>query len=144
MTRVLVYGSTDDYAFVHQTLTDVDKVYGPISCVIHSNHPHALAWQQWVMRRQVTRHLPIVEDWKRDDVAASDRCLNRLFNEGRPNYVVAFETPANEADTRGRLTAAERSKRSRLERVIFRAKALGIEVLKYTNQPARPQKVRAA
>ncbi len=46
MTRILVVGVADpeDTKFVHETLHQVNNLYGPVSCVIHANHPQALAW----------------------------------------------------------------------------------------------------
>ena len=92
MTRVLVCGPAvfDDPLFVHNSLNEVNSIYGPISCVIHNNHLSAMLWQQWVARRQETRHCPIVLDM-RDGVAKHDRCRDRMFDQGRPDFVVVFE-----------------------------------------------------
>jgi hypothetical protein len=122
MTRVLVCGAAyfDDPNFVHHTMCEANKTYGPFTCVIHSNHPQALAWQQWVSRWQVTRHLPIVDD-PRDGVAAADRCRDRLFVEGRPDIVLVFET----ADK------TNLGRTEKVQKIVLRAMARGIEVHTY-------------
>ena len=90
MTRILVIGKPDDDpCFVHNTLCEVNRIYGPVTCVIHSNHPEALAWQQWVSRRQPkTKHLPIVEDL-RWGLLSGQKCRDQLF-AAKPDYVVVI------------------------------------------------------
>src|SRR5208282_1014706 len=100
MTRILVCGASifDDANFVHNALCEVDRIYGPISCVIHNNHTQALNWQQWVSRKRTVYHLPVTEDWRSDGVLAGERCRDRMF-EAKPQFVVVFEIAADKDET---------------------------------------------
>jgi hypothetical protein len=133
MTRILVCGVADeDPIFVHNKLCEVNRIYGPVTCVIHNNHVQALAWQQWVSRRQPqTRHLPVNEDCVHDGVAAGERCRNRMF-AARPDYVVMFR--ANDSDDGG---VAKKT-----SHIVSRAERAGIPVLVYDLYPRRH--IRAA
>lgn len=124
MTRVLVIGTPDldQPTLVHNTLCELNVTIGPITCVIHQNHAEALAWQQWVSRRQVTKHLPVLEDW-RDGVAAPDRCRDRLF-AAQPDYVICFEA----------LDRSDRHQKPRLQLICRRAERAGIPVLRYESR----------
>jgi hypothetical protein len=135
MTRILVCGTVDDSEFVRTTLDEVDKDYGPITCVIHMDNPQALAWQQEASRTRVVKHMVILPDWKRDGRAATDRCRDRLF-DAQPDYVVVFEMPAR------RETAEERKqrmdptrKKGMYELINLRAASNGVEVLTYVYAP---------
>ena len=99
MTRILVCGASifDDASFVHNALCEVFKTYGPVTCVIHNNHTQALAWQQWASRKHPVKHLPVTEDYRRDGVAAGERCRDRMF-EAKPDYVVVFSTIPDKND----------------------------------------------
>jgi hypothetical protein len=121
MTRILVVGAGDpeDAQFVHNTLWQVNNTYGPITCVIHANHPQALAWQQAVSKQQRTLHKPIVED-RNDGIAAQGRWRARLFDEGRPDYVVVFDI------------IQMRLLRQQIRKIVFMAQRRGIEVLTYS------------
>ena len=139
MTRILVCGSADidDPTFVHNTLCDVNKTYGPVTCVIHANHPQALAWQQWVSPRQpATRHLPIVEDFARDGVASGARWIDRLF-AAKPDYVVIFavrDAAAEEREfreeTRARLEGTM-ARTPRVKKIWLRAEREDVPVLMF-------------
>ena len=120
MTRILVCGA-GDYGFVHRALNEVNRIYGPVSCVIHSNHLQALAWQQAVSVVQITKHMPIIENPK-DGPLAGSRCRDRLFAQGRPNYVIVFEA----ADKR------ETGRDEKVQKIIYRAQSVGIPVVFYT------------
>jgi hypothetical protein len=127
MTRVIVHGGdVDDPAYVHNVLQHVNKVYGPITCVIHSNNVKALAWQQWVARRQVTRHLPIVANWS-DGTAVWSRLYTRLFDQGRPDYLVLIQPPVLSAEEIGRI-----------RELTYRADRRGVPVLKFEFEPSEP------
>ena len=96
-------------------------MYGPISCLIHANHTQALAWQQWVSRRQKTRHLPIVADW-RDGVAVWSKLFDRFFELGRPDILSVFQSSVRLADT----------ETARADLLVSRARNRDVEVLKFT------------
>jgi hypothetical protein len=121
MTRILVVGAGDpeDTTFVHSTLWQVDNLYGPITCVIHANHPQALAWQQAVAKQRRVLHKPIVED-RNDGIMSAARWRTRLFDEGRPDYVVVFDI------------IKMRLLRKQVELIIFMAQRRGIPVLTYS------------
>ena len=123
MTRVLVCGPAvfDDPLFVHSSLNEVNSIYGPVSCIIHNNHLSAMLWQQWVARRQDTRHLPIVLD-PRDGTAKHTRCRDRMFEQGRPEFVVVFEQVDKEEPGRDELS----------RHVIHRALDRGLPLATYT------------
>ena len=131
MTRILVVGcpNLDEPTLVHNTLCDLNKEIGPITCVIHQNHPQALAWQQWVSLRQVTRHLPVIEN-PRDGVAAPDRCRDRLI-AAKPDYVVVFDAFERRACKRHQLEP-------RLYLIVNRAQREGIPVLTYASRGLTP------
>lgn len=122
MTRILVCGAGDQ-GFVHRSLNEVNTIYGPVTCVIHANHVQALAWQQAVSQVQITRHLPILENPKIEEklLRGSDH-RDRLFEQGRPNYVVVFES----ADKR------EQGRDAKTQYIIYRAQSVGMPVLVYT------------
>ena len=128
MTRILVIGKPDDDPiFVHNTLCEVNRIYGPVTCVIHGNHPEALAWQQWVSCRQPqTRHLPIVED-PRDGIRSGEKCRDRLF-AAKPDYVVVIR-PTDATDRRQDAT------KTRL--ILNRADLDDIPILVYSQQHRR-------
>ena len=117
MTRILVCG-TGDYTAVSDTLDQVNRVYGPISCVIHANHPQALAWQQKVALRQRTLHLPIVED-RKDGPLAGSRHRDRLF-AAKPTLVVIFEPDGTTEDDRDK----------KVTFILHRAQSDGIHVVR--------------
>jgi hypothetical protein len=134
MTRVLVTGVVlDDQSLVHNTLCEINRTYGPISCVIHQNHSQALTWQQWASRHQQTKHLPITEDWAHDGVVAPRRAIERMF-AAKPDYVVVFET-VDPKDT---------SIRPRTQAIIYRAQREGIEVLTYQSHAKRHGRPKVA
>jgi hypothetical protein len=124
MTRILVVGAGDpeDTKFIHDTLHQVNNTYGPVSCVIHANHPQALAWQQTVAKQRRVLHKPILEE-QSDGVAAGERWRARLFDEGRPDYVVVFDTLDG---------PKTRIPKKKIEKIVFMAQRRGIEVLTYS------------
>ena len=125
MTRILVIGSPDldEPSRVHNTLCELNRTIGPISCVIHQNHPEALAWQQWVARKQVTKHLPVLEDW-RDGVVAPDRCRDRLF-AAKPDYVVVFNAVGRDRQGNPRVyLIANKARRAGIPVLVFESRGL--------------------
>ena len=124
MTRILVVGAGDpeDAQFIHDRLHEVNNTYGPITCVIHANHPQALAWQQAVAKQRRVLHKPIVED-RNDGVAANARWRERLFAEGLPYYVVVFDLLDG---------PKTRIPKKKIEKIVFMAQRRGIEVLTYS------------
>ena len=128
MTRILVIGKPDDDpTFVHNTLCEINRIYGPVTCVIHGNHPEALAWQQWVSCRQPqTKHLPIVAD-PRHGVKAGEKCRDRLF-DAKPDYVVVIR--ATDATDR-------RQDTKHIRLVLNRADRDDIPILVYSQQHRR-------
>jgi hypothetical protein len=127
MTRILVCGLADE-DFVHKSLDEINLVYGPVSCVIHNNHTQALAWQQDVSEIQVTRHLPVVEDWRKDGVLAPTRCRDRMF-AAKPDYLVVFRTV--DKDGNDELFSDKGTEKTKL--TVYRAQKDGIEVLTFTD-----------
>ena len=121
MTRILVVGAGDpeDDKFVHNKLHEVNNLYGPITCVIHANHPQALAWQQAEAKLRRVLHKPIVED-RNDGISAQGRWRARLFDEGLPDYVVVFDI------------IKMRLIRKQVQKIVFMAQRRGIEVLTYS------------
>ncbi len=121
MTRILVVGAGDpeDTTFIPNALDEVNNLYGPISCVIHANHPQAIAWAQAVSKQQRTLHKPIVEE-PNDGFDAGARWRARLFDEGRPDYVVVFDT------------IQKRFQKQKIERIVFMAQRRDIQVLTYS------------
>lgn len=129
MTRILVCGASyvdDDEDFVANSLAEVNKIYGPISCIIHNNHVQALAWQQKMSRKVPIKHAPFTEDWKKDGHLAGSRCRDKML-EARPHYVIVFETPSKEQDPPRKST----DRLSKVEYLAHRAMDLGIPVLFY-------------
>lgn len=137
MTRILVCGMGED-DFVNRSLDEVNRVYGPVSCVIHNNHPQALAWQQEVSEVQVTRHLPLSEDWRRDGHLAGSRCRDRMF-DAKPNYLVVFATTLSAEERKAKVTDEDR----RTQYMIHRAQADGIQVLTFTDVVRAKRRNRA-
>lgn len=139
MTRVLVCGASivEDASFVFDALCEANRIYGPFTCVIHNNHPQALAWQQWAMRKQIVKHLPITENFRKDGVAAGDRCRDRMF-EARPDYVIIFEY----FDKDEPIASSER--RSKAESIMHRAQSAGKQVIKYVYNPIEEKIKKAA
>ena len=131
MTRILVYGTVDDIDFVHEKLDYVNRIYGPITCVIHMHHLQALDWQRKVSRQHPVRHLPISENWLLDGIAAPDRCRDKLF-AARPDYVIIFEMPENRGGSKRPPKVDPTRKKSKVELITLRAVGLGLPVLTYT------------
>ena len=122
MTRILVCGVVDDAVFVHNKLHEVNKIYGPVTSVIHGNHAHALSWQQSVSRGfQPVKHLPVTEDFK-DGLLAGERCRDRMF-KGRPEYVIVFQTHGPGCRDK------------KVEKIVHRALREGLVVLTYETAP---------
>lgn len=121
MTRILVCGVVDDPSFVHDKLTEVNKIYGPISCIIHANHAAALAWQQSTSRGlQAVRQCPVTVNMRICDTPTrwadhSDRLL-----AAKPDYVVVFQTPG--------------PRDAKIEKVVYRALRAGLIVLTYETE----------
>ena len=135
MTRILVYGTVDDTDYVCRKLDEIDRIYGPITHVIHMNHLQALDW----MKGRDIRQVPVLENWPRYGLAAPDRARDALF-AARPDYVIMFEMPER------RETAAERKerldptrKKSKVELITLRALSNGLQVITYTYE--KPVKV---
>ena len=136
MTRILVCGLADE-DFVHRSLDEVNEVYGPVTCVIHNNHPQALAWQQDVSQVQVTRHLPVVEDWRGDGVLASSRCRDRMF-AARPDYLIVFRT----VDKAGNDELFSDKGKEKTKLIVYRAQADDIEVVTFTTTAKQKRRRR--
>lgn len=129
MTRILVCGASytdDDEEFVATSLSEINRTYGPITCVIHNNHTQALAWQQKMARKHPVKHAPFTEDWAKDGHLAGTRCRDKMI-DARPHYVVVFETPSVEKDPPRKVG----DKLSKVEYLAHRAMDLGIPVLFY-------------
>jgi hypothetical protein len=109
--RMLVCGGRDfkDRAFLFDVL-DRYLVSREVTDLIHgaARGADALA-HQWAYERQV-RMWPFPADWKRDGKAAGPIRNQRMLDEGRPNFVVAFPGGKGTAD------------------MIQRAKTAGLEV----------------
>jgi hypothetical protein len=123
MTRILVVGAGDpeDNTFVHGKLHEVNNTYGPITCVIHANHPQAITWQQAVSKQQRVLHKPILEE-PRDGFEAGKRWRARLFDEGRPDYVVVFDM------------IQKRFQKQQIQKIVFMAQRRDIQVLTYSKE----------
>lgn len=142
MTRVLVCGATimEDTSFVFNSLCEANRIYGPFTCVIHSNHPQALAWQQWAMRKQDVKHRPVVE-WAADGTLAGSRCRDRMF-EAKPDYVVIFEITPSKNDVDPKPQPGD--KRAKVEYILHRAQSDGLPVIRYTFDPVEEKLKKAA
>ena len=134
MTRVLVCGASilEDSSFVFNSMCEANRIYGPFTCVIHSNHPQALAWQQWAMKKQDIKHRP-VEEHMADGPLAGSRCRDRMF-EARPDYVVIFEVTLGKNEQP--VPHQPGDKLSKVEYIMHRAQSDGIPVIRYTYDPA--------
>ncbi len=67
-------------------------------------------------------HKPIVED-QSDGIAAGERWRERLFAEGRPDYVVVFDTLDG---------PKTRIPKKKIEKIVFMAQRRDIQVLTYS------------
>ncbi len=121
MTRILVVGAgdPDDATFIHDKLHEVNDTYGPVTCVIHANHPQAITWQQAVSKQQRTLHKPILME-PSDGFEAGKRWRARLFDEGRPNYVVVFDM------------IQKRFQKQQIQKITFMATRRDIPVLTFS------------
>jgi hypothetical protein len=136
VTRILVVGAGDpkDTKFICETLDEVNSLYGPVTCLIHANHQQALGWQQAISRSQRTLHKPIVEN-QLDGIAAGERWRTRLFDEGRPDFVVVFDCLDG---------PKTRIPKKKIEKIVFMAQRRSIQVLVYSKAKKAQAKAEAA
>jgi hypothetical protein len=137
MARVLVCGASifDDPEFVHKSLCEVDRDYGPITCIIHNHHSQAQAWQQWAAQRRPVRYVLVTEDYARDGVMAGERCRDRMF-AARPDLVVAFDVAVGEKEERQLPT----ERRSKMAMIMSRAAESEIPAVFYMFTPRRDRR----
>lgn len=123
MTRIAVCGTVDDPMFVFRSLDEVNKVYGPVTCVIHCNNPAALMWQQQASRRQLVRHMPI-------DGGVPAKRRDALF-AAKPEYLVVFQTPG------------PGGRDENVKKLVYKAEREGLEILTFET-PIATRAKRAA
>lgn len=116
MTRILVCGTIDDTTFVNAKLNEVNRTYGPVSCVIHGNHSAALAWQQSMSRgTHPVKQRPITGKLAQ---SARDAML-----AAKPAYVIVFQTAGPGGRDPG------------IQKLVYQALREGLIVLTYEPEP---------
>ncbi len=113
--RVLVCGSRDyaDTMHVFDTLDNLNRTRGPITCVIHGAGTGAdtasMEWAQMEAEHNPYRkivHHPFVADWHTYGRAAGPMRNQRMIDEGHPDLIVAFPGGAGTRDMVARAKAA--------------------------------------
>ncbi len=109
--RVIVCGGRDfnDGEFVWSTLSDF-YAERPISVVIHGAasgaDEQAMIWAQMMAKAHGVKHAPFAADWGRHGKAAGPMRNQRMIDEGRPDFVIAFPGGRGTADMVRRARAA--------------------------------------
>lgn len=99
--RVLICGGRyfDDRNFIWNTLCDLHRKRGPITCVVHGAASGAdTEGMIWAQAMPSVLHAPFQAEWDKYGKAAGPIRNQRMIDEGKPDLVVAFPGGKGTAD----------------------------------------------